>query len=198
MWCSSTCSPWRRQASNQCTCIQYGSNTGPSNEVVKVILECLGSIVRGAPLSPTLFSLYLTTSSRWSRAPLYAQLSGLPVKRVPAILYTDDLALEATSLDVLQAQLDLLHACAANWRLDVTSTRQRGSSIGSQSQTRTSSFDIHVCSDDIVNSCKHLGVKMRCTKPFARAALHCSEAAESAKLPRSPAALGSAAIILPW
>ena len=46
-------------------------------------------------------------------------LSSLPVQRVPVLLYADDLALVATSPEGLQAQLDLLHAYAAKWKLTV-------------------------------------------------------------------------------
>ena len=46
-------------------------------------------------------------------------LPSLPVQRVPVFLYADDLALVATSPVGLQAQLDLLHAYAAIWKLTV-------------------------------------------------------------------------------
>ena len=46
-------------------------------------------------------------------------LPSLLVQRVPVLLYADDLALVATYPEGLQAQLDLLHAYAAKWKLTV-------------------------------------------------------------------------------
>ena len=41
------------------------------------------------------------------------------VKRVPVLMYADDLALVATSAKGLQSQLDILHAYADTWGLTV-------------------------------------------------------------------------------
>ena len=46
-------------------------------------------------------------------------ICSISLERVLVLLYADDLALVATSLEGLQAQLDLLHAYAAKWKLTV-------------------------------------------------------------------------------
>ena len=73
--------------------------------------ECVMGVKQGCRLSPTLFGLYLDDLEQVFRV---HDLPSLPVQRVPVLLYADDLALVATSPEGLQAQLDLLHAYAAN------------------------------------------------------------------------------------
>ena len=83
-------------------------------------------VKQGCPLSPTLFGLYLDDLEQVFRVHHdLLDLPSLPVQRFPVLLYADDLALVATSPEGLQAQLDLLHAYAAKWKLTVNIDKRK-------------------------------------------------------------------------
>ena len=90
----------------------YGSvpMTVKTPEGLTASFEAVMGVKQGCPLSPTLFGLYLDDFEQALEANhIGLCLPVLPVQRVPALLYADDLALVSTSKEGLQAQLDLLH-----------------------------------------------------------------------------------------
>jgi hypothetical protein len=84
---------------------------------------------QGCPLSPTLFGLYiddfeadvLAAAQRGEQLDLPA-LGG---SVVPPLLYADDMALLATSVEGLQAQLDLLQQYCERWGLTVNTVKTK-------------------------------------------------------------------------
>ena len=135
--------------------------------------ECVMGVKQGCPLSPTLFGMYLDDLEQVFR--VHHDLLDLPsllVQRVPVLLYADDLALVATSPEGLQAQLDLLHAYAAKWKLTVNIDKTKAVIFRQSSTNQVYPPPIYNgASIELVESFKYLGVELHCTKPFASAAL---------------------------
>ena len=147
--------------------------------------EAVMGVKQGCPLSPTLFGLYLDDFEQALEANHDGlDLPVLRVQRVPALLYADDLALVATSPEGLQAQLDLLQAYAAKWRLTVNIDKTKAvvfrTSASSQVYPLPLVYD--GASIEVVDSFRYLGIELHCTKPFASAAEPRTESAERAQL----------------
>ena len=86
-------------------------------------------------------------------------LPSLLVQRVPVLLYADDLAMVATSPEGLQAQLDLLHAYAAKWKLTVNIDKTKAVIFRQSSTNQVYPPPIYNgASIELVESFKYLGV----------------------------------------
>ena len=155
-----------------------------TSEGLSTPFECVMGVKQGCPLSPTLFGMYLDDLEQVFRVHHHMlDLPGLPVQRVPALLYADDLALVATSPEGLQAQLDLLHAYAAKWQLTVNIDKTKAVIFRQQSTNQVYPTPIYNGAPiEIVESFKYLGIELHCTKPFASAAVPRSESGERAQL----------------
>ena len=86
--------------------------------------------------------------------------------------HSDDLALVATAPEGLQAQLDLLHAYAAKWKLTVNIDKTKAVVFRQFFTNQVYPPTIYNgASIELAQSFKYLGVELHCTKPFASAAL---------------------------
>jgi hypothetical protein len=155
-----------------------------TSEGLSAQFECVMGVKQGCPLSPTLFGLYLDDLEQvFEVHHQLLDLPGLPVQRVPALLYADDLALVATSPEGLQAQLDLLHAYAVKWQLTVNIDKTKAVIFRHASnQVYPNPITYDGAAVEVVDSFKYLGIELHCTKPFASAAEPRSESGERAQL----------------
>lgn len=166
----------------------YGSVPMAVNtpEGLTATFEAVMGVKQGCPLSPTLFGLYLDDFEQALEANhIGLDLPVLPVQRVPALLYADDLALVSTSKEGLQAQLALLHAYAAKWRLTVNIDKTKAvvfQAAASSSQVYPLPLVFDGARIEVVDSFRYLGIELHCTKPFASAAEPRTESAERAQL----------------
>jgi hypothetical protein len=166
----------------------YGSVPMAVNtpEGLTASFEAVMGVKQGCPLSPTLFGLYLDDFEQALEANhIGLDLPVLPVQRVPALLYADDLALVSTSKEGLQAQLVLLHAYAAKWRLTVNIDKTKAvvfRAAASSSQVYPLPLVFDGARIEVVDSFRYLGIELHCTKPFASAAEPRTESAERAQL----------------
>ena len=80
-------------------------------------VPCSRGIKQGCPLSPLLFSLYISDlpSMLQQRCPAEGVQCG--IRRILSLIYADDLSLLATSQPGLQRMLDALHAYASSKQL---------------------------------------------------------------------------------
>ena len=91
----------------------------------------------------------------------------------------------STSKEGLQAQLDLLHAYAAKWRLTVNIDKTKAvvfRAAASSSQVYPLPLVFDGARIEVVDSFRYLGIELHCTKPLASAAEPRTESAERAQL----------------
>ena len=138
-------------------------------------------LLLGCPLSPTLFGLYVdnlpAAVAETDGADLPCFADG---RRVPLLLYADDLLLLSTSPAGLQRQLNHLEAYSAAWGLTVNAAKtkvvvfegQRGGAAGAAGAV-PAPLPTFTCGDatlDIEETFKYLGVQFHYRNAFSGAA----------------------------
>ena len=146
--------------------------------------ECVMGVKQGCPLSPTLFGLYLDDFEHvLDSATHVLDLPSLAGRRLPALLYADDLALASTSPSGLQAQLDVLDTYAAQWGLTVNIAKTKAVVFRNKaSQVYPLPLVVDGETIEVVDSFRYLGIDLHCAKPMAAASASRKESAERAQL----------------
>ena len=110
-------------------------------------------------------------------------LPSLAGRRLPALLYADDLALASTSPSGLQAQLDVLDTYAAQWGLTVNIAKTKAVVFRNKaSQVYPLPLVVDGETIEVVDSFRYLGIDLHCAKPMAAASASRKESAERAQL----------------
>jgi hypothetical protein len=141
--------------------------------------ESVMGVKQGCPLSPTLFGIYVDDFEQ----ELAAHQQGLDLpsfagRRLPALLYADDLALVSTSARGLQAQLDVLHGYATKWRLTVNIGKTKGVVFRRlKSKVYPLPLVYAGVQIEVVNSFRYLGLDLDCSKSLDTASGIRAEAA---------------------
>ena len=125
-------------------------------------------------------------------------LASLPVQRVPVLLYADDLTMVPTSPEGLQAQLDLLHAYAAKWKLTVVIDKTKAVAFRQTSTNQVYPPPIYNgASIEVVESFKYLGVEYIAPNHLLQKLYLVLRLESGHNLPYSLAALSLVLTILP-
>ena len=141
--------------------------------------ESVMGVKQGCPLSPTLFGLYIDDLEQELASHQHMlDLPSFAGRRLPALLYADDLALVSTSADGLQAQLDVLEMYASKWRLTVNIGKTKGIVFRRlPSQVYPLPLVYAGAPIEVVDSFRYLGLDLHCSRTLDTAGASRAEAA---------------------
>ena len=124
--------------------------------------ESVMGVKQGCPLSPTLFGLYVDDFEQELASHQHMlDLPSFAGRRLPAMLYADDLALVSTSREGLQAQLNVLQGYAAKWRLTVNIGKTKAVAFrGRRSQVYPFQPVYGGATIEVVDSFRYLGLDL--------------------------------------
>ena len=140
--------------------------------------QSLLGVKQGCPLSPNLFGMYVDDIERLMLAS--AEEMGLPLmhhgRRVPPLLYSDDLVLLSTSPAGVQRQLNALHAYSNAWGLTGNAGKTKVVVFARRCQSAASLADAGIaftCGAEAISTedgFKYLGIQFHSSHVFSRAA----------------------------
>lgn len=126
--------------------VRMGNETSPS-------FECNIGLRQGCPLSPTLFSLYISDlipqlASRNEGALIFRE-------RINGLLFADDVALLAETAENMEGMLDTLHEYCSRWGLQLNT--QKTKMMKSPWSSNESKFHYNLTEIEEVEEYKYLG-----------------------------------------
>ena len=98
---------------------------------------CTRGIKQGCPLSPLLFSLYISVLPNYLQQKCLAEGVGCGDGRLRSLIYADDLSLLSSSQAGLQRMLVALHSCAASKQLAVNVKKTEVMAFGGRRGAQT-------------------------------------------------------------
>ena len=141
-------------------------------------------VKQGCPLSPTLFGIFIDDfqTELEARAAGFS-LPNLVGEPTPALFYADDLALASTSVQGLQAQLDLLEAYSDHWGLTVNVKKTKVVAYSTARRAVAAPMLTYKSAPiDVLDKFTYLGVELHSTQGFAQAGAARAAAARRAAL----------------